>query len=181
MQTDATLLANKSQHCWMLHVASICTPCCVLLGVVVQSLKLVKFLAMWKWIQQLPTMLHPFAPGYSFQELLSHATNLFRSPHMTIHIFCHFQTKFGYWIIIGQPYPDLFRSGLGSFSNDDGEGNEKITILSNWFRLAKQQPCTCITLFCIFLFRHWTTTWFSLLGFNSINIYQQSRIEQDGI
>ena len=92
VQTDATLLANNSQHCWTLHVASICTPCCVLLGVVVQSLKLVKFLAMWKWIQQLPTMLHPFAPGYSlFQELLSHATNLFRSLHMTIPIFCHFR------------------------------------------------------------------------------------------
>ena len=35
MQTDATLLANKnSQHCWMLHVASVCTPCCMLLDVV---------------------------------------------------------------------------------------------------------------------------------------------------
>ena len=27
VQTDATLLANNSQHCWMLHVASVCTPC----------------------------------------------------------------------------------------------------------------------------------------------------------
>ena len=33
-QTDATLLANNSQHCWMLHVASVCTPCCMLLDVV---------------------------------------------------------------------------------------------------------------------------------------------------
>ena len=31
VQTDATLLANNSQHCWMLHVASVCTPCCMLL------------------------------------------------------------------------------------------------------------------------------------------------------
>ena len=31
MQTDATLLANNSQHCWMLHVASVCTPYCMLL------------------------------------------------------------------------------------------------------------------------------------------------------
>ena len=23
---DATLLANNSQHCWMLHVESVCTP-----------------------------------------------------------------------------------------------------------------------------------------------------------
>ena len=29
---------------------------------------------------------------------------------------------------------------------------------SNWFRLAKQQLCTCITLFCTFLCRHCTTT-----------------------
>ena len=34
MQTDATLLASNSQHCWMLHVASVCTPCCMLLDVV---------------------------------------------------------------------------------------------------------------------------------------------------
>ena len=35
MQTDATLFpANNSQHCWMLHVASVCTPCCMLLRVV---------------------------------------------------------------------------------------------------------------------------------------------------
>ena len=34
VQTDATLLANNSQHCWMLHVASVCTPCYMLLDVV---------------------------------------------------------------------------------------------------------------------------------------------------
>ena len=33
LQTGATLLANKS-CCWMLHVASACTPCCILLDVV---------------------------------------------------------------------------------------------------------------------------------------------------
>ena len=37
MQTDATLLANNSQHCWMLHVASVYTPCCMLLRVVDRS------------------------------------------------------------------------------------------------------------------------------------------------
>ena len=31
MQMYATLSANSSQHCWMLHVASIGTPCCMLL------------------------------------------------------------------------------------------------------------------------------------------------------
>ena len=35
VQTDATLLANNPQHCWMLHVGSACTPCCLLLHVVV--------------------------------------------------------------------------------------------------------------------------------------------------
>ena len=34
VQTDTTLLANNSQHCWMLHVASISTPCCMLFDVV---------------------------------------------------------------------------------------------------------------------------------------------------
>ena len=31
MRMNATLLGNNSQHCWILHVASICTPCCMLL------------------------------------------------------------------------------------------------------------------------------------------------------
>ena len=52
VQTDATLLANNSQHCRMLHVASVCTPCCMLLDVVAQSLKPVKLFS-----QQLPTFL----------------------------------------------------------------------------------------------------------------------------
>ena len=52
VQTDATLLTNNSQHCWMLHVASVCTPCCMLLDVVVRSLKPVKLFS-----QQLPTLL----------------------------------------------------------------------------------------------------------------------------
>ena len=34
VQTDAILLTNNSQHCWMLHVVSVCTPCCMLLNVV---------------------------------------------------------------------------------------------------------------------------------------------------
>ena len=33
-QTDAALLGNNSQQGWMLHVASVCTPCCMLLRVV---------------------------------------------------------------------------------------------------------------------------------------------------
>ena len=34
VQTLATLLANKTQQCWAQHVASVCTPCCVLLRLV---------------------------------------------------------------------------------------------------------------------------------------------------
>ena len=34
MQTDATLLANSSQHCCILHVAYVFTPCCMLSRVV---------------------------------------------------------------------------------------------------------------------------------------------------
>ena len=34
VETGVTLLVNKSQHCWMLHVGSVCTPCCILLDVV---------------------------------------------------------------------------------------------------------------------------------------------------
>ena len=50
---DATLFANSSQYCWMLHVAPSCTPFCMLLGIVVQSLKPVKLLANYKWTEQL--------------------------------------------------------------------------------------------------------------------------------
>ena len=49
---DATLLTNNSQHCWMLHVASVSTSCCILLDVVGQSLKPVKLFS-----HQLPTFL----------------------------------------------------------------------------------------------------------------------------
>ena len=53
MQTDATLLANNSQHYWMLHVASVCTACCMLLlRVVALSLNPINF-----FCQQLPKFL----------------------------------------------------------------------------------------------------------------------------
>ena len=45
-------VGNNFQHCWMLHDASVCTPCCMLLDVVAQSLKPVKLFS-----QQLPTFL----------------------------------------------------------------------------------------------------------------------------
>ena len=46
---------------------------------------------------------------------------------------------------------------LGGLSNDDGDGNENGK-KSNRFRLAKQQLCKCITLFCTFFSRRCTTT-----------------------
>ena len=62
VQTLATLLAKKMQHCWAQLVASVCTPCCVLLRVVAcccdllevvgWGLKLVKLQS-----QQVPTFL----------------------------------------------------------------------------------------------------------------------------
>ena len=35
VQTDETFLADNSQHCWMLHIGSVCTPCCIFLDIVV--------------------------------------------------------------------------------------------------------------------------------------------------
>ena len=55
MQTDATLLANNSQHCWMLHVVSVCTPCCMLLDVVACCCAVLKPVKLFS--QQLPTFL----------------------------------------------------------------------------------------------------------------------------
>jgi len=42
---------------------------------------------------------------------------------------------------------------LGSVSNDDGNGNEEAKKAIGLASMAKQQLCTCITLFCAFLYR----------------------------
>ena len=55
MQTDATLLANNTQHCWAQLVASACMEpqqCWHLLALVVYSLKPVKLLSPCKRTQQ---------------------------------------------------------------------------------------------------------------------------------
>ena len=53
---------------------------------------------------------------------------------------------------------------LGSSSNDEGDGNENGK-KNKRFRLAKQQPCTSITLFCAFPCRRCaTTTWNCLIS-----------------
>ena len=51
---------------------------------------------------------------------------------------------------------------IGSLRNDDDDGNENGK-KSNRFRQAKQQLCTCITLFCTFLCRRCTTTTWNCL------------------
>ena len=71
------IVANNSQHCSMLHVASICTPCCMLLRFVGiccvksetgQTLSYMQTDATTPnnvgscW----PTMLRPIAPGFTF-------------------------------------------------------------------------------------------------------------------
>ena len=85
-QTDATLLlANNYQHCWMLHVASVCIPCCMLLDVV--ACCCAKFetsetfqpttpkISFVPWSQKRSaTMLDPFPQ--SFQHCWGHARSL---------------------------------------------------------------------------------------------------------
>ena len=53
---------------------------------------------------------------------------------------------------------------MRSFSNNDGDGNENGK-KNNRFKLAKQQLCTCITLFCTFLSRRCkSATWNFLIS-----------------
>ena len=67
---------------------------------------------------------------------------------------------------------------LGSFSNDDGNDNVKKAI--GWM-LAKQQLCTCITLFSTFLYRHCTTTtWKCLTSRFMENVNEGRRIFLSG-
>ena len=54
-QTDARLFVNNSRHCWMLQVASVCTPCCMLLRVAGSCCA--KFETGQTFSQQLPTFL----------------------------------------------------------------------------------------------------------------------------
>ena len=84
VQTDATLLTNISHYCWLLHVASVCTPCCMLLDVVAQSLKPVKL-----WQPTTPNISFvPWSPKRSsttldpFAQLFQHCWGRARSLRM---------------------------------------------------------------------------------------------------
>ena len=60
--------------------------------------------------------------------------------------------------------------GLMSLGNDDGDGNEN-------GKKAKQQLCTCITLFCTFLCRQCTTTtWKCLISRFVENVNTRQRL-----
>ena len=76
VQTNATLLANNSQHCSMFYVASVCTPCCMLSRVVGICCAKFKTGQTFSYTQTdattpnnigscWPTMLRPFAPDYT--------------------------------------------------------------------------------------------------------------------
>ena len=67
---DTTLLINNSLHCWMLHVASVCTPCCMLLQIVGSYCAKFETCQTFSFVQNecnnsqcWPTMLCPFAQG----------------------------------------------------------------------------------------------------------------------
>ena len=76
MQTDATLLANNSQRCWMLHIPSVCLLCYMLLRVVESccaKFETGQTLSYVQRTQQLPTLLaqqcwellRPFARSFN--------------------------------------------------------------------------------------------------------------------
>ena len=60
MQTDAILLANNSQHCWMLHIAFICIPLHVVLCCCTKAKT--PYISFVPWsLKCSATMLDPFA------------------------------------------------------------------------------------------------------------------------
>ena len=67
------------------------------------------------------------------------------------------------------------RNHVTSFSNDDGHGNEDVKKAISLLR--KQQLCTCITLFCTFLYRLCTTTkWKCLIASFMEDVNKRRRI-----
>ena len=64
---------------------------------------------------------------------------------------------------------------VGSFRKNDGDGSENVKKVIVW--LAKQQLCTCITLFCTFLCRHCTTTaWNCLISRFMEDVNKRKRV-----
>ena len=101
MQTDAKSLASNSQLCWMLHVASVCTPCCMSLDVVACCCAKFETGQPFSYVQTdattsnnvgscWPKVLHPFAQGFKLlrEELYLHIlyNNLKPGVHMIVRI-----------------------------------------------------------------------------------------------
>ena len=77
---------KRTQHCWMLHVASVCTPCCMLLLFVAQSLKPVKLLATLKRTQQRNKETGKQTTYVAEQQQktqLNNTMTIWRTPHMS--------------------------------------------------------------------------------------------------
>ena len=70
VQMDVTLLANNSQHYWMLHVASVCTPCAFETGQKFEPTTPNISFVSWS-PKRCATMLNPFAQ--LFQQCWGHA------------------------------------------------------------------------------------------------------------
>ena len=115
-RTQLILVANNSQHCWMLLVASVCTPCCcVLMGDDAPSLKLVKLLATCKLAHQLSTLL-----GQQSWELLRPFASDLRSRIRTINFwtayFHHHSTVQKKWERTSPKFGEIceFRRNFGA-------------------------------------------------------------------
>ena len=150
-QTDATLLANNSQHCWMLHVASVCTPCCMLLDVV--ACCCAKFETSQTFAQL-------------FQRCWGHARSL-RMVYKDLWVVSFPRCTAG---------PNIVRScciRLHTTANTHATtanivGATMLGVVASVCTqpyINKQQLYKCITLFCTFLCRRFTiTTWNFLIS-----------------
>jgi len=85
-----------------------------------------------------------------FNQVVSSHANLFNINFGTKECFCIRKSSTPTGLVWNT---NMAAVSLGSLNNDDGDGNENGKKKNNWFRLAKQKLCTCITLFSTFLNR----------------------------
>ena len=73
---------------------------------------------------------------------------------------------------------------VGTLRSDNGDGNENVEKAIGLLRLAKQHPCTCITLFGSFPLRHYkTTTWKCIISsfVENVNTWQRLSFPFSGL